>query len=124
MNEAEMKMHMESIRWKSTTEEIYVLLKEIISIMIDNGFSLNDMKKMLKHALVNEIIKKLDDVDDKLDFVLNCDYFWKYFDEKSGPDKYSLDTIIKKYNKDSEKIIKELGETPRTVHHKYSLNDI
>ncbi len=124
MNEAEMKMHMESIRWKSTTEEIYVLLKEIISIMIDNGFSLNEMKKMLKHALVNEIIKKLDDVDDRLDFVLNCDYFWEYVDEKDGLDKYSLDTLIKKYNKDSEKIIKELAEKPKTVRHKYSLKDI
>lgn len=122
--ESEIELHMESIRWKSPTEEIYGLLKGIISMLIDEGFSLADMKKILKHALVNEIIKKLDNVDDKLDFVLNCDYFWEYFDEKTKPDKYSLENIIKKYNKNSEKIIKELAEKPRTLHYKYTLNDL
>ena len=122
--ESEIELHMESLRWKNCTEEIYGLLKGIISTMIDEGFSLSDMKKILKHALVNEIIKKLDDVDDKLEFVLNCDYFWEYFDEKSATDKHSLGRVISKYNKDSESIIKEIAQKSRTPHYKYTINDI
>lgn len=122
ISEYELKRAMD-INLNSPTKEMYDLLKDIISIMIDEGFSLEDMKTILKHALLSEIIKRLDSVDDKLDFALNCDYFWEYFDKKSE-NEYSVENIIKRHNIKSKEAIELLEKKNRTKNYKYTLNDI
>lgn len=113
----------ETPKYKEYGYQIDQIFNSCVEMFIHEGFTDDEIKLLFKHSFVEQKLKTLD-VDDQIDYVLNCDYFWDFFDEKSDSATYSIETILKKYGKYNEDLVKKLEKKAKKRHYKNSFADI
>lgn len=121
--EAKIEKLMKTPKYKKYGYETHKILSTCIEILIKEEFTDEEIKLLFKHSFIEQKVKNMDP-DEKIDYILNCDYFWNFFDEKSDPEKFSTEAILKKYGKYSEKLVKEFDEKARKQLFENSFADI
>ena len=114
---------METPKYKKYGYQTHKILSSCIQILIKEDFTDEEIKLLFKHSFIEQKIKNLNP-EDEIDYILNCDYFWDFFNEKSNLEKSSIEAILRKYGKYSEKLVKEFDEKARKRLFENSFADI
>lgn len=113
----------ETAKYKKYGYQAYSILNSSIEILINEGFTDEEIKLLFKHSFVEQKTRKMDP-DEMIDFMLNCDYFWEYFDSKADPEIYSTEAILKAYGKYSKELAEKLDERAKNRIFEHRFNDI
>lgn len=111
-SEEKPKLLMDTEKYKKLGGEIREILSTCVDILITEGFTDDEINVFFKHCHIGERIKSLSK-DEKIDYILNCDSFWEYYEDKAEYEKYSREEILKKRRKYTEKYVKDVENRNR-----------